>query len=180
MTKDQVVVFNEPHCTNLTSLRSPPNYTRHHGNNSGSIKFATTTASVIRTVSSTARSVIPRNRLGSNNNNTGSSVYPSTTLPRFRRHDHRDHNHSHYHSPENEINKTRSIPNRIVGPGSGPGPEFPSESTTLYPVFFYLTDKNGTYNQFLTESFIEFWNFTKPNSDNAMFFNNVRSPFFPT
>ena len=45
------------------------------------------------------------------------------------------------------------------------------DTVTFYPVYVYLNDKNGTYDQPLTESFIDLWNLTK--ADEGMFFNKV-------
>jgi len=67
-----------------------------------------------------------------------------------------------------KLNKTRR---ENVGE-SGEG----VEGSTLYPVYVYLIDKNGTYDQILTESFIDLWNLTKV--QDLLLFNRVRTKSF--
>ncbi|CAG7728688.1 unnamed protein product [Allacma fusca] len=150
VTPDQVIVFNEQNCNNVTGNLG--NYT-HTLNHSGIIKYATTTASVTKTLSSsTARSVSSARASGNN-----SSTLPSFTGVRLRNRRHGQDKHLvPYDTRENEINETDV-----------------SESLTLYPVFFYLNNKNGSYDQLLTESFIQLWNVTK-DSNHSMFFDKIR------
>ena len=153
---EQVIVVNELNCSNITAHYNHS----HHGNstnqtnllNESSIKFATTTATVLRTLSSsTARSVIP----------------PKRTSPvREKRHDH--HSVHHYGDDGNITDHTHHINETEI---AGPAARGPAITTALYPVFFYLNDKNGTYDRSLTESFIHYWNTSK--AANTMFFDKV-------
>ena len=149
--------MNELNCSNITAHYNHG----HHGNstnqinllNESSIKFATTTATVLRTISSsTARSVIP----------------PKRTSPvREKRHDH----HSVHHYGDDGNNITDHIHSINETEIAGPAARGPAITTALYPVFFYLNDKNGTYDRSLTESFIHYWNTSK--AANTMFFDKV-------
>jgi hypothetical protein len=61
--------------------------------------------------------------------------------------------------------------------GKGKRAHVEDTPVTFYPVYVYLKDKNGSYDQSLTESFIDLWNTTKV--DEGLFFNKVGPDAMP-